>query len=151
MTTFFDFEQDFIESLRCIPMIVRYKLDTCGVKLKLDHWHNFTQQERESLVNRDCETVTHIEEYREFLQELVKEKSGQYAKELTILPHPPWLNKDEIPTDILEKLYQLNLTLDLSQWQNLENIQRFVLIKLSRPSHENHNFLPACREFNLIK
>jgi len=38
---FFDFEADFVLSLRCIPMIVRYKLDTYGVKLKLAHWNHF--------------------------------------------------------------------------------------------------------------
>ncbi|HEY9298982.1 MAG TPA: nitrate reductase associated protein, partial [Phormidium sp.] len=28
-TKFFQFEADFVNSLRCIPMQVRYKLDTC--------------------------------------------------------------------------------------------------------------------------
>jgi hypothetical protein len=32
----------------------------------------------------------------------------------------------------------------------LSPAQRFALIKLSRPSHENHNFLPALKEFELI-
>lgn len=35
---FFAFESDFVDSLRCIPMVVRYKLDTCGIKLKLPEW-----------------------------------------------------------------------------------------------------------------
>lgn len=33
---YFQFEADFIQTLRCIPLSVRYKLDTCGVKLKLN-------------------------------------------------------------------------------------------------------------------
>jgi len=32
---FFQFEADFVDSLRCIPMQVRFKLATCGIKLKL--------------------------------------------------------------------------------------------------------------------
>ena len=53
---FFKFEADFVESLRCIPMQVRMKLDTCGVKLKLTHWHQFSQQERQTLVEMPCLT-----------------------------------------------------------------------------------------------
>jgi len=44
---------------------------------------------------------------------------------------------------------EFNLTISISQWQKLTNLQRFVLIKLSHPSHENKNFLPALKEFNI--
>jgi hypothetical protein len=37
----FEFELDFVRTLRCVPMIVRFKLDTCGVKLSLTHWNRF--------------------------------------------------------------------------------------------------------------
>jgi hypothetical protein len=57
MTNFFQFEADFVDSLRCIPMQVRMKLDTCGIKLKLTHWHQFTQQERQALVEMPCTTA----------------------------------------------------------------------------------------------
>jgi hypothetical protein len=56
--TFFQFEADFVESLRCVPMQVRYKLDTCGVKLKLPDWNHFSQAERQQLVELPCETET---------------------------------------------------------------------------------------------
>ena len=150
MTTFFAFERDFIDSLRCIPMVVRYKLDTCGVKLKLNHWNDFNQQERQTLVDKSCQTPAEIEKYRTELQELVRQKTGEYAKELTIEDHPSWLNKQEIPNNVQEKVQQFDLQLTLPQWQKLNDIQRFVLIKLSRSSHENRNFLPAIKEFNIV-
>jgi hypothetical protein len=150
MATFFAFEQDFIDSLRCIPMVVRYKLDTCGVKLKLNHWHNFSSEEKEFLVNKPCQTSAQIEEYRSHLQGLIHSKTGEYAKELTIDPHPPWLNKEEIPNTVQEKAKEFDFQITLSQWQNLDDIQRFVLIKLSNPGHENRNFLPALKEFNVV-
>jgi hypothetical protein len=40
----FDFERDFAGSLRCIPMIVRFKLDQCGVKLSLRQWSQLCQR-----------------------------------------------------------------------------------------------------------
>ena len=150
MTTFFDFEQDFIASLRCIPMIVRYKLDTCGVKLKLDHWHDFSTEQRELFVNLPCETTEEVSKYHDDLQALIKEKTGQYAKELDISPHPAWKNGEDIPTSLQDKAQEFDFQLTKEQWQKLDDLQRFVLIKLSRPSHENKNFLPALKEFGII-
>ncbi|MDR9401854.1 MAG: nitrate reductase associated protein, partial [Halothece sp. Uz-M2-17] len=89
MTMFFQFEADFVNNLRCIPMQVRYKLDTCGVKLKLHHWHQFSQSEREELVHQACETSNQIEAYKQHLQQLVIQYTGEPAKELEIDPHPP--------------------------------------------------------------
>ncbi|WP_017296365.1 nitrate reductase associated protein [Geminocystis herdmanii] len=150
MKQFFEFEADFVASLRCIPMIVRFKLDTCGVKLKLHHWHNFKQLEKEILVNKPCETTAQITEYRQYLRDLVYDKTGEYPKDLDIDQQPLWFKIDSIPVDIQKKVKEFDFELKLYQWQNLQPLQRFALIKLSRPSHENNNFIPALKEFNLL-
>ncbi|AFZ47226.1 hypothetical protein Cyast_1261 [Cyanobacterium stanieri PCC 7202] len=149
MTDFFQFEADFVESLRCIPLLVRMKLDTCGVKLKLNHWHEFTLEEREILVNKSCSTPSQAQEYGDLLQQLVYQKTGEYAKTLTIDPHPLWQKKEIIPSQIVEKAQEFDITIDINKWAELTDLQRFALIKLSRPSHENRNFLPALKEFGL--
>jgi hypothetical protein len=149
MSNFFQFEADFIQSLRCIPLMVRLKLDTCGVKLKLNHWHQFEKEEREILVHKPCSTTTEAQQYRDYLQQLVFHKTGEYAKELPIEANSPWTKTDEIPLQIQEKAQEFKIKLTLKQWQNLTDVQRFALIKLSRPSHENKNFLPALQEFNI--
>jgi hypothetical protein len=147
---FFQFEQDFVDSLRCIPMGVRMKLDTCGVKLKLSHWNQLSQQERQTLVDMPCTTQPEREAYRQFLQNLVKEKTGSPAGELSVEPHPPWLETSSLPVNLQEKATEFGVTLTLEKWASLTPLQRFALIKLSRPGHENKNFLPALTEFNLI-
>ncbi|WP_019508604.1 nitrate reductase associated protein [Pleurocapsa sp. PCC 7319] len=149
-TNYFQFEADFVGSLHCIPMQVRMKLDNCGVKLKLVHWNQFTSSERQALVNMPCETELETKTYKEFLQNLVTEKTGQPAKELTIDPHPPWLDATTIPNEVIVKAQESHISLSLEQWRNLTPAQRFALIKLSRPSHENKNFLPALQEFGII-
>jgi hypothetical protein len=68
MPDFFEFEADFVDSLRCIPMQVRCKLDTCGIKLKLSDWSHLTQADREALVELPCSTETEIQAYRKYLQ-----------------------------------------------------------------------------------
>jgi len=146
---FFQFEQDFVASLRCIPMIVRMKLDTCGVKLKLTHWHQLEQTERHHLVTWPCTTPAEAEHYRQQLQALLQAKMGKPAGELPLDPQPNWLIEDHIPDSVQQKTQELRSPLSLTEWQNLEPIQRFALIKLSRANHENANFLPALTEFQL--
>ena len=147
--TYFQFEADFIASLRCIPMQVRLKLDTCGIKLKLAHWHQFSEQERHALVNLPCTTPTEIAAYRKFLQNLILNYTGLPAKELKVEEKPAWLNTQAIPATTIQKAKEFGVTITPQQWHSLTPLQRFALIKLSRPSHENRNFHPALREFKL--
>ncbi|MGL4882951.1 MAG: nitrate reductase associated protein, partial [Waterburya sp.] len=46
--------------------------------------------------------------------------------------------------------HECQVNISKSQWLHLSAAQRFALIKLSRPSHENKNFLPALQEFGII-
>lgn len=144
---YFQFEADFVASLRCIPMQVRYKLDTCGVKLKLSHWHQFSQEERQQWVMMPCDTEEAIASYRTQLQALVTQYTGKPAGELPIDPQPAWLDATKIPVTVQEKLQEIRASLSQEQWAYFTPIQRFALIKLSRPGHENFNFMPALQEF----
>ena len=146
---FFQFEADFVDSLRCIPMQVRFKLDTSGIKLKLSDWNHFSASDRQALVDLPCTTETEIQTYREFLQQLVQQYSGALAAELPVESHPAWLDSSTIPDILQQKAEEVGVKMTLPQWAALNPLQRFVLIKLSRPSHENKNFFPALQEFNL--
>jgi hypothetical protein len=146
---FFQFEADFVESLRCIPMQVRMKLDTCGVKLKLADWNQFNQEERLQLVELPCNNTIEIQTYKDWLQNLVRSKTSSPAKELDVDPQPPWLDTTVIPQDLQDQANDRGVIISLQQWQQLNPLQRFALIKLSRPSHENHNLLPALKEFKI--
>jgi hypothetical protein len=150
MSHFFKFEADFVESLRCIPMQVRMKLDTCGIKLKLTHWHQFSQQERQELVEMPCTTGEEIEAYRQYLQQRVMNYTGIPASDLPVEAHPAWMDTTIIPPSVQEKAQEFGLDLTSHQWATLTPEKRFALIKLSRSSHENKNFLPALKEFQLV-
>ena len=150
MTTFFKFEADFVDSLRCIPMIVRLKLDTCGVKLKLAEWNRFNQLECEQLVELPCDRESEIIAYKEYVSQLIFQHTGHEASLLAIDPQPPWSNDREIPESVMTKATEEGVNIDRSQWANLTTIQRFALIKLTRSQHENNNFLPALKEFGLL-
>ena len=150
MLQFFQFEADFVAALRCIPMQVRYKLDICGIKLKLQHWHSFSTIQRQKLIDLPCETNKEIQEYRENLRSQVFQYFNTYPSDLPIDNEPAWMQIESIPLSVEQHAQELNFAIALTQWQALSPIQRFALIKLSNSNHENNNFLPALQEFGLM-
>ncbi|WP_353259752.1 nitrate reductase associated protein, partial [Prochlorothrix hollandica] len=90
MTPFFQFETDFVESLRCIPLVVRYKLDRCGVKLKLQHWHQLSHGERQQLVDQEVETPGAIAAYRALIHRQVLQYAPIPPADLPIPDRFPW-------------------------------------------------------------
>ncbi len=149
--TFFQFEADFVDNLRCIPMQVRYNLDNCGIKLKLSDWNHFSPVERQQLVECPCQTAREIQDYREKVQQFVLQHGGTRPQTLPLDPTPEWENTAKIPDRVQEQCHSHHIILNLPQWASLTPLQRFALIKLSRANHENRNFLPALQEFGLIE
>ena len=60
----FAFEDDFVASLRCIPMAVRLKLDRSGIKLTLRQWSRFTTDDRRELLDTPCRSAGEVAAYR---------------------------------------------------------------------------------------
>ncbi|PSN18886.1 nitrate reductase associated protein [filamentous cyanobacterium CCP5] len=144
----FQFEADFVDSLRCIPMQVRLKLDISGIKLSLAQWHQFSEAQRQQLVEMPCDTPSEIAQYRTTLQNWILSATDQPAKELAVPDHFPW-EAATVPDSVQQQAATFDYHIADSQWQQLEPVQRFALIKLSRPGHENKNFQPAMAEFGL--
>ncbi|WP_080053761.1 nitrate reductase associated protein [Spirosoma aerolatum] len=148
--TFFEFESDFVDSLRCIPMIVRYKLDTCGIKLKLPEWVKLTVVEKARLAEQPCYNSAEIAQYRQDLIDLVQRRCHHTVSELGEV-NPTWAYLGEVPDEVQLKAQEWECTpLTLQQWLQLDVLQRFALVKLSRSGHEGANFPRAMREFLLL-
>ena len=144
----FQFEEDFVEEgIRCIPMIVRFKLDRCGIKLKLTEWSKLNELERQHLAELECESEEDVTVYRSWLQMAVVRKTGLRATDLQVVPGAVWANTSRVPDCVEEKVSELQLSLTIDQWTTLTELQRFALVKLSRPGHENRNFPIALKEF----
>jgi hypothetical protein len=148
---YFQFEQDFMEdNIRCIPMIVRFKLDACGIKLKLKEWSKMTLEEREQLAVLPTETPYHLHFYAHYLESLVLTHTGQEATKLSSeKTSSAWSVTDRVPPELQARLAEEKMQLTLDQWNSLSVLQRFALIKLSRPGHENKNFPRAMMEFGI--
>jgi len=148
---YFSFEDDFVEkNIRCIPMIVRFKMDHAGIKLKLAEWSKFSMEERLELAKRPCSSDEQVKSYNEYLAGLVKKYTGKEATVLTIERNPGWANTNEVPVMLNEKLKEFDWLILADQWKGLTNLQRFALVKLCKEGHENVNFPKAMKEFKLV-
>ena len=148
---YFDFEEDFIEeNVRCIPMIVRFKMDAAGIKLKLAEWSKFKRQDRINLAIMPASTDKEATLYNNYLSQLVEKYTHTKATALAINPNPEWANLQSIPVMLAEKAKEFDLIITPEKWSSLSNLQRFTLLKLCRPGHENKNFPKAIKEFDLL-
>jgi hypothetical protein len=149
---YFRFEQDFMEdNIRCIPMIVRFKLDASGIKLKLKEWSKMTIHERERLAILPIDSPEDIEVYKIHVCSMVRNHTGESATELPVdNMQSGWMQVDVVPLVIEKKLREDNVHMSLAQWRTLSVLQRYALVKLTRPGHENKNFPKALKEFGII-
>ena len=148
---YFLFEEDFMENnIRCIPMIIRFKMDRSGIKLKLSEWSKFSTAERILLAKLKCDTITEIEQYSKYLRELMKKHTGREGTAMEVDKTPLWNNMYSLPEILCKKLSEFDWQISVEQWKSLTNLQRFALLKLCRPGHENKNFPNAMREFKLV-
>jgi hypothetical protein len=150
-TQYFQFERDFVDNLRCIPMIVRYKLDTCRIKLQLSDWVKLNYQEKDQLAELPCSMPADIQHYADYVNNLVLKYTGEVPNILKTL-NDSWVYTQQIPDEVISKAQEWNCPdMTVTQWKNLDLLQRFALVKLSRSGHEGKNFPKAFREFRLVK
>lgn len=147
---YFDFEKDFLEdNIRCIPMMVRFKLDAAAIKLKLAEWSRFTVAERNLLATLPCHSEEEVMAYRGYLYRLILVRTGNRPTDLVQQENPAWADVDTIDPGLLERACSYNWTIGIARWKSLNNLQRFALLKLYRPGHESKNFPKAMKEFGL--
>jgi len=147
--TCYAFEADFVGDLRCIPLAVRRKLDLAGVKLKLQHWSELGENERADLLAWPDDAAS-IEAMRDHL---LRRTAGLSAGQARDLPRPagePWQQGEQLPAVLAASCNQLGLPLQPGAWAELDELQRFALVKLSHPGHEHRNLPRALAEFGLL-
>jgi hypothetical protein len=141
---FFKFEEDFaIDFIRCIPMIVRIKLDLCGVKLKLSQWCRFTHEQRFELSAFPILCNEDVEVFKDRLLQLIEDDDVSFV---AVNEHPDWAELDLVPQSLQNHEYIVSG----SDWSALSYMQRFALTKLAAQSHESKNLPAALKEFSII-
>ena len=146
----FRFEADFAADLRCLPMAVRRKLDLAGVKLKLPQWHGLTPGERQRLLEWG-DGAAAIQALRAWLLERSATLPGGTAGSLEPATQAAWQQGEGWPAVVRRSCEQLHLPVWEEDWRELDELQRFALVKLSHPGHEHRNLPRALAEFGLLR
>jgi len=141
----FAFEQDFVGSWRCIPLCVRRKLDLIGLKLKLSHWLELSQAQRQQLVDWPDQAEA-LQQLREQLQAWTRPMADGEARPLPVAVAEPWQRSKPIPEEVQRAARQRQVGLSAQQWAELGELERFALCKLARPGHDHHNLEAAFAE-----
>ena len=141
----FGFEKDFVGNWRCIPLCVRRKLDLIGVKLKLSHWMDFTQEQRQDLVDW-LDQPSALSGMREHLRKLTLETVDGIVKDLPMAVDEPWQTLAVIPQAVQQAAWERSASIGTNQWADLFELERFALCKLVRPGHDHHNLDAAFSE-----
>ena len=142
---YFNFEDDFIKDLRCIPLCVRRKLDLIGIKLKLTHWQEFNLIEKTKIVNWP-DTKKELFELKIFIKKITSNSKYGEAKEIEISINQPWQDKNKVPEQVLKLALERGINISIEKWRNLNELDRFAFCKLIRPNHEHHNLDKALVE-----
>jgi hypothetical protein len=143
----FNFEADIYESLNCLPMAARRKLDALGIKIHLAQWEQFGRGERLMICHAPSASDEERFALRTFIDEIAIARTGSPAKVLhedvrqSAYPpaHPPLM--------LVQHAHTLGVELDDDAWAALDDDQRYALIKLGDVERPSHNLKQALREF----
>jgi hypothetical protein len=143
----FKFEAEIYESLNCLPMAARRKLDGVGIKLHLAQWEQLGRGEKLMICHAPADSEEERSALRTFVEELALARTGSPAK---ILPdqmrrsaYPP----DHPPQVLAQHARAFGVELDDEAWSALDGDQRYALIKLGDAERPSHNLELALQEF----
>lgn len=148
----FEFEIKSSENLTYIPMCVRFNLDRCRIRLTLLQWQVLPHAERGELtaypLTGACDAVGG---FATVLAERLAAAEAGVLVPATDAPDDTWTRTDQVPAGLLRQCELHHLApIAGPAWDGLPAFQRYVLVKLSRRTTANHDFLSALREFGLL-
>lgn len=141
----FKFEGDIAESLECVPMSVRRKLDTIGLKISLKQWQALPRSDRLAI----CHLPANLEEEREALSMFIRDAVSRVGGSANPLSQE---DRDQAeppaapPADLVERSANLGFTLTPAVWSRLDSDERYALTKLGSGNKPSHNLSAALKE-----
>jgi hypothetical protein len=143
----FKFEAEIYDSLNCLPMAARRKLDALGIKLHLAQWEQLGRGERLMICHAPSGSDEECLALKTFIEEAALARSGAPA---TILPEDSRRSASPpaYPPEVLVRNARAaGVELDNDAWARLDDDQRYALIKLGDTEKPSHNLAAALEEF----
>jgi hypothetical protein len=145
----FAFEGEVHQSLSCVPLTVRRKLDVAGFKIPLAGWQALTREERLALCHLPIGSDDEVAVYREVMRGFC----DRHTVALTAIADADiqgraW-NSGQIPAAVTARLAEVGGALTPGQWQALDEESRYALLKLADPRQAAAKFSAALGELGL--
>jgi len=143
----FKFEDEVHQSLSCVPMAVRRKLDRIGLKIGLEQWQQLGLGERLAVCHLPVDSIEEQEVARIFMREAVQNRSGGEVKELPDEVRSSATPPGSPPAMLTAHARAAGITLEQPEWERLDDDERYALIKLGGSATPSHNLIAALHEF----
>jgi hypothetical protein len=142
----FAFEAEMHDSLTCVPMPVRRKLDRIGLKVGLEQWRALSHGERLAICHLPATDAEEIDAMSVFIREAVARRCGGVPKALAAQQRAVAEPPAAPPLDVIANAHAAGFTLDARGWARLDGDARYALIKLGSGNTPSHNFPAALQE-----
>jgi hypothetical protein len=142
----FQFEAEVYDSLSCVPMAARRKLDRLGIKIGLQQWRQLGRGERLMICHAPVSDAEECDALKLFIQEITLLRSGSPPRELgedvQRSANPP----ETAPQRLVQNARALGVAITQKEWERLDGDQRYALIKLGDEDKPSHNLKAALTE-----
>lgn len=142
----FSFEEEIYESLSCLPMAARRKLDRLGLKISLEQWQKLSRAERLMICHAPASTPDECEALGLFIHETALARSGFPPTSLSDQSRKAAEAPTEPPVTLVTNANALGVALTMREWNRLDDDERYALIKLGGAARPSHNFKAALDE-----
>jgi hypothetical protein len=146
----FKFEEEIYGKLQSVPLSTQFKLDRVGAKLSTKNWNRFSDEERHVLCHLSVRSQGELECYREYLTYLLrklKEKADWQDPQVGLLEKAQWENLARIPEGVYLRALRLKVIISPGDWIQLDDLERYALVRLSVENQPMEMFAKALQEF----
>ena len=142
----FAFEGEVHQSLSCVPLAVRRKLDVAGLKISLEGWQLLTREERLALCHLPVDSDAEVAVYQEIMRGFCARHAVPLKPLTEVRDHGRSWNSDDIPVPVADRLHELGRALPVAAWRALDEESRYALLKLADPKQAAAKFLAVLAE-----
>ncbi|MGC1676898.1 MAG: nitrate reductase associated protein [Candidatus Binataceae bacterium] len=147
MTRKFQFEAEIYQTLSCLPMAARRKLDAAGIKIGRVQWAKLSRSERLKICDATADSAGEIAALRLFIDQTVLARAGSRPTELSDDARRSARPPAELPSQLAARADALGASLTQSAWSTLDDDERYALVKLGGGETAKHNLHAALLEF----
>jgi hypothetical protein len=145
----FKFEDEMHESLQCVPMAVRRKLDRVGLKIGLEQWKSLDRGERLAICHLPVDSAEELDGLGVFIREAMKRRFGVEPKSLTDAQKASAEPPASPPGRVVANARAQGFDLSDAAWAQLDGDERFALMKMGDAETPSHNLGAALKEFGV--